>query len=275
MVPVVSNRPEAWLGRVFADGNRGGNHTVVVADGGTVAGPAAEAARLGVPDTAYVISRDSEEIVLRTFSPVEELAQCLQTSLAVLTALDVPVGAPQRVRHAGAQPLVVVREPDLTWAHETSPAAPDLEAVAKPSCLPVDLVPGTAPVVLRQARSRLHLRCADVDQLERLELASSDVLDLCAQFQIAGVVLWASSSSEERVRVFTSSLSGAEDSATGGAVLGVGILALDAGTRGDLSVRQGPPDPDRQGLLWLRLRDDGCVLLGGAVQSLMSGELLL
>jgi predicted PhzF superfamily epimerase YddE/YHI9 len=269
----VSSRAEAWLGRVFTDGDRGGNHTVVVANGNNVADPAAMAARLGVPDTAFVISRDNEEIVLRTFSPVEELAQCLQTSLAVLTALDVPVGAPQLVRHEGAQPLVVVREQDLTWAHEASPADPELEEVAQPSCTPVELAPGTRPVVLRQARSRLHLRCADVDQLERLELASSDVSDLCTRLQISGIVLSASSSTEERVRVFTSSLSGAEDNATGGAVLGVGILAFDAGTRGDLSVRQGPADPDRQGLLRLRLRDDGCVLLGGAVHSLMSGGL--
>lgn len=246
---------------------------MVVTDANDVADPARVAARLRVPDTAFVTSRDNEEIVLRTFSPVEELAQCLQTSLAVLTALNIPLGGPTVVRHEGGAPLVVLRESDITWAYESSPTPPELEEVTQPSFATIDLALATKPVVVRQARSRLHLRCADVAQLELLELAASDVLDLCSRLQISGIVFSAAGSTEERVRVFTSSLAGHEDNATGGAVLGVGILASADGTRGDRVVRQGPSDPDRQGLLRLRLQDDGRVLLGGTVHSLMSGGL--
>lgn len=267
----MSGPTTAWWGRVFADGPTGGNHTVVVTDPSGIRDRGALAARLDVPDTAFVSSTEGE-IVLRTFSPVEELAQCLQTSLAVLTALGVPLGEPRLVRHQHGEPLVVVREAEVTWAREAEPAPPDLEEVAQPSLARVDLASGSAPVVVRQARSRLHLRCADVAQLEGLELEPDHVLELCSRLGISGVVLSASGA-EERVRVFTTSLGGREDSATGGAVLGLGQLIAATGVRGDLRVRQGPTERHRQGALRLRVQDDGQVLLGGSVHSLMSGGL--
>ena len=117
----MSGPTTAWWGRVFADGPTGGNHTVVVTDPSGIRDRGALAARLDVPDTAFVSSTEGE-IVLRTFSPVEELAQCLQTSLAVLTALGVPLGEPRLVRHQHGEPLVVVREAEVTWAREAEPA---------------------------------------------------------------------------------------------------------------------------------------------------------
>ncbi|KOT90818.1 hypothetical protein ADK86_25095 [Streptomyces sp. NRRL F-5755] len=269
-------RGGAWWGRVFARGVTGGNHTAVVLPGTPVADPATAAAALGVPDTAFVTALDAGSVVLRTFSPVEELAQCLQTSLAVLTALDVPDRVPWRVRHERGEQLVVHREGQVSWARHEQGEPPELQECDWPGFVAVEPAARAQAVVLRQARSRIHLRCADAGRLEAARIRADDVLELCARTRTNGLVLSAPDGPGEwRVRVFTTSLSGAEDSATGGAVLGAGTLAALDGVRGDIRVRQGPRDPARQGHLLLRIEDDGQVLLGGAVTSLLSGRLML
>ncbi|MGW1597184.1 PhzF family phenazine biosynthesis protein [Streptomyces sp. NPDC002343] len=264
----------AWWGRVFTDGVRGGNHTAVVLPGTPVADPGTTAAALGVPDTAFVTAVEPGSVVLRTFSPVEELAQCLQTSLAVLTALDVPDRVPWRVRHEKGEQLLVHREGPVSWARHEQAGPPRLEETDWPRCAGRRPAGAAPAVILRQARSRVHLRCADAGQVEAADIRAGDVTELCARTRTNGLVLSAPDGPGAwRVRVFTTSLAGAEDSATGGAVLGVGTLAALDGTRGDIRVRQGPPDPDRQGHLRLRVEDDGHVLLGGTVVPLLTGRL--
>lgn len=265
-----------WWGRVFARGTTGGNHTVVVPLGRPVANPAAAAAALGVPDTAFITSFGPGRVVLRTFSPVEEIGQCLQTSLAVLTALDVPDRTPWHVRHERGEQLVVHREGPVTWARQEDAGPPELEEAEWPDFVRVDPALASRPVIIRQARSRIHLRCADAGQLAEATVHARDVVDLCARTRTNGLVLSAPVGTDEwRVRVFTTSLSGAEDSATGGAVQGVGVLAALDGTRGDIRVCQGPRDPARQGHLLLRVEDDGTVLLGGEVMTLLYGRPVL
>ncbi|MGW7576319.1 PhzF family phenazine biosynthesis protein [Streptomyces sp. NPDC054765] len=267
---------ETWWGRVFARGTTGGNHTVVVPPGLPVADLATSAEVLGVPDTAFITSVDSGSVVLRTFSPAEELGQCLQTSLAVLTALDVPDRTPWCVRHERGEQLVVHREGPISWARHVDTGPPELEKTDWPHFVHADPAYSAEPVIIRQSRSRIQLRCADAGQLTAIRIDAEDVLELCARTRTNGLVLSAPDGTDEwRVRVFTTSLSGAEDSATGGAVLGVGALAALDGIRGDIRVRQGPQDPTRQGHLLLRIMDDGAVLLGGEVTSLLSGRLML
>lgn len=264
---------EAWWGRVFADGDVGGNHTVVVLPGASVVSPAKVAARLAIPDTGFVTCAD-KEVVLRTFSPVEELNQCLQVSLAAVTALGVPEGVWCAVRHERGERLSVMREASLTWARHAVAKPPRLEPVAWPTFVAADPAAGQEPVIIRQARSRIHLRCAEADHVEAVEVVPRDVLRLCAENETFGVVLSApAGEGRQRVRVFTTSLAGKEDSATGGAVLGVGLLAAQDGARGDIRVVQGPPEPARQGHLRLRIENETGVLLGGEVTSLMTGKL--
>lgn len=94
-----------WWGRVFVDGVKGGNHTAILAPG-SVPDPAVSARRLGVPDTGIIDASDKEGVSLRTYSPVEELAQCIQTSLAAIVALDLPSGRSYNVRHPTSESLV-------------------------------------------------------------------------------------------------------------------------------------------------------------------------
>ncbi len=267
-----------WWCRVFVSGTRGGNHTAVVLPGTTGTDPAALAAlatALDVPDTGFVLEATAERAVLRTFSPVEELAHCVQTSLAAVVALGVAEGTTHRVRHLAGEELTVHREGPVVWARPGT-ARPRLEESAWPDLVRADPDPDRPPVVLRQARSRLHLGCADAGQLASLDIAARDVLALCEATGTNGLVLSAPGGGDaRRVRVFTTSLAGSEDSATGGAVLGLGQIEAHHGVRGDLTVLQGPADPARQGHLRLRLAGADDVLLGGEVLPLARGTLEL
>lgn len=269
-------RPALWWGRVFTADGRGGNHTAMVLPGTAVPDLAAVAVALNVPDTGFVIESGPGGAVLRTFSPVEELAQCVQTSLAAVVALNCPEGTPYRIRHVAGEELVVHREGPVCWAHAGDGARPQVQEAAWPEFVRADADPDRPPVVLRQARSRLHLSCADAGQLIALDISTRDVLALCAATRTNGLVLSApTAEGGRRVRVFTTSLAGAEDSSTGGAVLGVGLIEAQHGVRGDLRVVQGPRDPARQGHLRLRLAGEDDVLLGGEVLPLTRGSLEL
>jgi predicted PhzF superfamily epimerase YddE/YHI9 len=216
-------------------------------------------------------------VTLRTYTPVEEVAQCWQTSLAVPVALSAPEKTRWRVRHERGDELLVHREGSTCWARLAEPREPVTESSDWPTFAHAAPASdgGPAAQVLREVRSRLYLRCADAAELAALELTPADVLRLCARSRTNGLVLSASQpDGTVRVRVFTTSLGGHEDSATGGAVLGVGLLAAGRGVRGNLVVRQGPPDPARQGYLRLRLDSDTRVVLGGDVLPLMRGRLV-
>lgn len=259
-----------WWGRVFVRGVSGGNHTAVVGPG-AVPDPAGTARRLGVPDTAVVGAVDGDLIRLRTFSPVEELAQCLQASLAVVVALGLPAGRSYDVRHPRGEPLRVEREDSVVWACEQSPVPHgDDVGIELPSWLSDQLA--SAPAVRTgQGRPRLLVRCSD-DDVASAVVERSAVRALCAREGVNGLVLFAHQEQTVRVRVFTTSLNGAEDRATGGAVLAVGAALRREGVQGELAVRQGGPDAEDQG--HLRLRIDQEVVLGGEVLTLARGRLV-
>jgi predicted PhzF superfamily epimerase YddE/YHI9 len=265
------------LGRVFAEEGRGGNQTAIVwpDDGLDLA---ACARTLAVPDAGFVVHDDGDEVVLRTFSPFEELAQCLQASLAVVTARGhtrpPTADAPVRVRHERGEPVLVYRDAAVTWAYEEGGAMPDFEPVPLPAPLDGAVTGASAPIVLRQARSRLHLRFSTASQVEAVVLGREEVLAACSLSKTFGVVLSAPAGvGVQRIRVFTTSLDGAEDKATGGAVLGVARLLATQGHRGDVAMVQGRPGfAEDQGFLRARMTDNA-VLIGGKVTALMSGNL--
>lgn len=259
-----------WFGRVFGAGDVGGNHTAIVGTGFDVARAPILAKRIGVPDTGFVTVLRDGYVAMRTYSPYEELAQCFQTSLAVLSALDVHDGEVWTVKHESGDALLIARQGTMTWAVLPHEARPVLEPLRIPLSIPGI---GTA-TILRQARSRLHIRLDDLDDVDRVDLTPGQVLGLCADHQVSGVVVSSPViDGEVRVRAFTSSLGGAEDSATGGAVTGVGVLESVDGIIGDVIATQGPNDPTRQGRLGLRLRGAYDVDLGGEVRTILEGDI--
>ena len=256
-----------WIGRVFLRSGHGGNYTGVVR-GETVA-PAALAAALGFPDTAFIGEHAGREVTVRTYSPHEELATCLQTSLAVPVALGAGGGETWRVRHpAGPLEVRVEKGPAglRCWVTDTG-------TDGEPE--PVSDLPGwlrTARVSrLRQGRSRLYAQLPDITAVPA-SFGAADVLQACHAHACTAVVFYAPAGEAVRTRVFTTSLGGREDSATGGAAAGVGALLARDGRTGQVDVLQGPEDANRQGYLYLNL--DGRMEVGGDVQPLLSGEAL-
>lgn len=265
-----------WLGRVFChgeSGESGGNHTAILPEGAE--NPAAAAEALGFPDTAFVVGRDARTVRVRTFSPVEELALCLQTSLATPLAFGADHGEKWEVVHpAGALTISVERASQrlICWAHD--PQGPPGHAE------PVDDLPrwarptGSREVVrLAQARSRLYLEMTDVDGF--VPPSPDAVTEVCRAHGCTGLVCFAPiTDTSVRVRVFTTSLGGREDSATGGAALGVGTLLGRAGRSGRIEITQGPSDPFAQSRLLLDLDGmDGDLRVGGQVRPLLTGRM--
>ena len=251
--------------RVFGDSDRGGNPTGVVRR--PCADPAATAAALGHPDTAFVQASSHRRVDVRTFSPVEELAQCLQASLAVPVALGAAAGEHWHVRHPAGTLDVSYDHQDgrlLGWIRDTDVAG-DPESVHG---LPPWCPPGEA-VRLPQGRPRLYLRVPDPGIVPVPD--PREVLDLCHAYRCTALVLHSvpppaegpTAGSAVRARVFTRSLAGHEDVATGGAAAGIGAILSGLGVRGTVTVVQGPAEPERQGRLYLRLGADRH--LGGEV----------
>jgi predicted PhzF superfamily epimerase YddE/YHI9 len=225
------------------------------------------AAQLDVPDTGFVVGEDGGELTLRSFSPVEELAQCVQTSLAAAVAADVPVGRTATIRHASGHALEVRREEDgRVWAEDPGAAAE--------GPTPADSVRGRKAVRLGSARPRAFMELTSNEELERLVLPPEKALALCRQADANGFVAYFVSRAAVRARVFTTSLGGREDRATGGAVLALGWLLARAGHRGEIEVLQGTGPAEGRGFLRLRLESDR-VQVGGLVQPLVVGELAL
>lgn len=248
---------KVWEGRVFSRDGFGGNATGLVDADVPAAERQSLAMRLGYPDTAFVVSREVDasgrpRVMLRTHSPVEEITLCIQTSLAAPVALGARAGEIWQVDHAGGSLNIRVDEGPVVWASLLEPAGqlPPLELIGLPRRL-ADRLGAATGTVVRTARPRLYVLDLAPRQLEQLYIAPDEVLALCADLRINGLVIAAWQAHDElRVRVFTTSLSGREDAATGGAVLEAGRLLRDMGAPETVHVTQGSGD-DRG---YLRLR---------------------
>lgn len=253
-----------WVGRVFVRDGHGGNHTGVVLDG--CAEPARLAATLDFPDTTFVQERSGRSVTVRTFSPHEKLAQCLQTTLATPVALGAMDGESWQVRHpAGLLRVQVELATDgwLWWGL-------DIDATGEPRRV-TDLPGWLSTEVYRvpQGRSRLYARVPDVDDLPTFDAA--DVRAVCRAHDCTAVVFFAEPSEGTlRTRVFTTSLGGMEDIATGGAVAGVGALLAREHHNKLIDVIQGSEEPALQGNLLLSLGKERQI--GGRVLPLFTGR---
>lgn len=257
-----------WWGRVFVDGVKGGNHTAILAPG-SVPDPAVSARRLGVPDTGIIDASDEEGVSLRTYSPVEELAQCIQTSLAAIVALDLPSGRSYNVRHPTSESLCVEREGSMVWARYRSLEADGTTEASKAPRWVTEQIGQADAVRAGRVRTRLLVRCDDIVALSRAVIPAESVRMLCAATNLHGLVLYGVDGEGVRVRVFTTSLAGAEDVATGGAVLAVAGRLREEGARGEIAIRQGGADKTQHG--YFRVRIDDGIALGGEVLTLARG----
>jgi predicted PhzF superfamily epimerase YddE/YHI9 len=260
---------QIWLGRVFGRRDRGGNHTAVLSD--LPEDPGGVAASLGFPDSAFVVDHHDRAATVRTFSPPEELAQCLQTALAIPVALGAGHGQTWQVRHpAGPLSIRTERDPDgwTCWARDDDTTSGEPQQVHDLPAWVRASGPRSA-VRLAQGRSRLYVELDDMAASRPPDPAQAR--ELCAAHDCTAVVFFApTGDASVRTRVFTTSLGGREDVATGGAAAGVGALLARRGWHGRVQVVQGPEDSSRQGHLVLHLDRERHV--GGQVHPLLTGR---
>lgn len=260
---------DIWLGRVFGKDGYGGNHTAVVLQDHP--SPAVAARTLGFPDSAFVTHRAEREASVRTFSPHEELAQCLQAALATPVALGAQNGQTWRVRQPAGE-LLINAEREIhgwrCWAQEQHGGAHSPE--------PVDDLPTWFAALrprfvarMHQGRSRLYAALDRVDELVPPDPA--DLRKVCTAHRCSGVVFYDTAAPDRvRARVFPASLAYREDSATGGAAAGIAAILRQQGRTGIVPVLQGPTEEARQGHLLMRIGDT--VHVGGRVQPLLTGR---
>lgn len=124
-------------------------------------------------------------------------------------------------------------------------------------------------------RRRVFLPVPLAEELDSIDIAPDVVLNICRSLKINGVVLFARlNASRLRCRVFTTSLGGHEDAATGGAVLGLSDYdrCFKLGLENVIQVDQGRLGAANRGTFFLRREmDAGPVWLGGRADVLVSG----
>lgn len=266
--------------RVFAGDGALGNTTGVV---GVGAGEprealARQAALLGYPDTAFVDTAFvAAGLRVDSFSPFEELRFCTQTLLATEVVLraegTLAPGEPLTARTL-AGTVQVQRYPDgVAYVGLPEEIA---TARAPRAGLPV---PGPAqlagPLVIDTGRARAYCLLPE-EEIESVAVSPDAVRAYCAAEGVSGLCLTARRpDGSARLRVFTMSLDGAEDSGTGGAAGGVLAYWRRLGVPAPpvLAVHQGSGGPQARGELLVRTLDGGGTAVGGRVVPVASGRL--
>jgi predicted PhzF superfamily epimerase YddE/YHI9 len=238
---------EAHVLAVFCGGDAAGNPTGVIRGAFDDREAQALATKLGLPDTAFV-SGDS----IRFYSPSEPLTVCYQALLAAAHVL----GRSTRFQLADRELDVELAE-DLAWVVTPRAAIVDRGTVATPW--------GDEARVLDAGRKRAYA-LVSAAQLDSLHLLPDVALNWLRGNELSGLCLLARGDDSLRMRVFTTSLAGHEDVATGGAVAALPTL-LDQD--GPFTIVQGTA---RRGVLHVQTRTND-VLVGGRVEPLISGTL--
>jgi PhzF family phenazine biosynthesis protein len=270
--------------RVFVGDDALGNATGVVSV--HAAEPresmAGNARLLGYPDTAFVLANDAE-VVVHSFSPFEEMRFCTQTLLATEAVWratgQLAAGEPLLARTPGGTVRVVRHddEPGGSVAYVDLPER-DHTTRAPRGRLPLaDRLLIADPLVVDTGRARVYCLLPE-ELIESVTLTPDTVRAFCADEDVSGLCLLAVRPGDGvRLRVFTMSLDGAEDAATGGAAGGVPIygqhLGLPLDTAAVLNVHQGFGGPQTRGELRVRPLPDGGFAVGGRVVPVSVGRL--
>lgn len=250
----------AWIATVFGGEGAVGNPTGVVRLDGELE-PArcqAIAARLGAPDTVFYWPAGEQRFHARFYSPSEAMSVCYQA----LIAAGRIVGAPVTTFACSDRELIVEHGGPLGW-------------VRTPSALierqgTVDVPGGLTGDVVSTGRRRAYA-WVSAEGLERYALAASDALAWLQARALSGLCLvHEAGPGALSMRVFTTSLEGREDVATGGAAAGLPALL---GREGSWTVHQGIGPAHRRGLLQLGADVQG-TRVGGHCEIVLEGALV-
>lgn len=254
--------PNFYFATVFGAPDCVGNPTAVVL--GEPAAPHQEiAARLGTPDTVFITPEKGRAgWATRVFSPGMELTMCFQGILAADAALRLTSGedAKDTVFNTQVGPVQAGDVPDVRdgfrWVKfpkermQKLPPVVSLEEFARAHGAVARDVS-----CLSTGRVRAYGRLRSVEELDELVLPPQEVLRFCVRQRVDGLCFVALAADHVRIRVFTTSLDGNEDIATGGAVCGLAMYLEMLGdappTQPYWTVRQGSGSARRRGKLYL------------------------
>jgi PhzF family phenazine biosynthesis protein len=269
---------DVWWVNAFVGPAAGGNSTcVVLEEFESSAAERAEIARsLRAPDTAFLSRTPSDGWAVRFFSPEEgEMAFCGQALVAAHAVLRA-LGAARREQPVALSTSVGVVttkahpvEADVSWF---AVARDNVRVVGKPD--PAKLLPfdtRAEAVIVDSGRARLYRALSRSEALASIAIEPDVVLRVCADLEVKGICFYARASGPMvALRVFTVSLAGHEDAATGGAVLGLSALLPP----GDWTIEQGHGRALNRGLLRLHAPPGSAeVAVGGAAEIVARGTL--
>lgn len=273
-----------WLARVYYNDGISGNLTGVILRDTPLAPEhlQATATRLSLPDTAFAWPGPDGIPIHRSYSPYEELRFCTQALLAtaaVQAALQgSSTGSFQYDTRVGRIPVWAEQE-GLWWLQATPDPArafPDTTEVLRRLGLDERMMADPIAVT-GVGRRRLYIPLGSTYDLYSVAMARGAVMQTCMDYQLTGVCLFVVvNPARIALRVFTTSLGGAEDAATGGAALG--ILGYDRlhplHLEEVITVEQGHVDRPQRGCLFIQRPVSGHeARLGGFVDALMRGTL--
>ncbi|MET0287804.1 MAG: PhzF family phenazine biosynthesis protein [Polyangiales bacterium] len=240
---------DAQLLAVFCEGDAAGSPTAVLRGVFDDHQAQALATKLGLPATAFVAGER-----VRFYSPSESLTVCYQALLAAAHVLGAP-----RTRFALIdRELEVELDGERAWVISARDSVIDGGDVRTPW--------GDDARVFDTGRKRAYARMS-LAQLDSLQLLPDVAFNWLRASGLSGLCLLARDGETLRMRVFTTSLEGHEDVATGGAAAALpALLEHD----GPFTIVQGVA---RRGMLHVKTRGDD-VLVGGRVEPLLRGSLL-
>jgi PhzF family phenazine biosynthesis protein len=278
---------EFWQAAVFCDRGAAGNATGIIFDRNRTNDKHSQrmAQLLGFPDTVFLdLSADSGEWNTRTFSPSEKISFCVQTLLGAHTVLRRKSGesiTESKFRTAGRSVSVETdpQRPEVAWLtmpqHDIVVSG---EVVDLSSAITVS--ESQYPAYIVDAGRKRVYSLVPPPALESTVAEPARVQRCCEERKIHGICLF--SLTQRNViasRVFTTSLDGREDVATGGAVAGMFSYLERIGKTLDFhnvwTVHQGVGPDHARGTIYARRKSNAKdVSVGGAVKLLVHGELV-
>lgn len=275
---------DVWLYQVYGSSVASGNPTGIVLcrDAWSHEEMQRVASRLGYPDTGFV-TLAGDSISMLSFSPTEELAFCSQTTLA-LGAMLVRTGLigdwhqVQVKCAAGDVTLERAAAAGRFWAHLTIPQdIARVDSSALRNLLRLREVECGPQFVIGFGRRRAYMSVPSASRLYSLAPSPVDVMEYCRSAGVNGICVFVEEAGLIKIRIFTTSLLGAEDASTGGAVAALPLYfeALnEESSEAAWLVDQGSGAPTNRGRLYLRrLKGRGNVAVGGDTAPTSSGRL--
>lgn len=219
---------------------------------------------LGYPDTVFLgVARGGSAWIADAYSPAEMLEFCVQGLLgaaAVLRHSGRASGPVEFVTNRGR--YRVYRDAnDMEWLH--LPKSMFLRDMIKVNERELSSYGEGKAILIEAGRRRIFLNAGTERALCQIRIGPERVTDILRSYDINGLCFYAPNESGAAMRVFTSSLSGREDNATGGAAASLALL-LSPNSDRILQIEQGSGAPTGRGLLFAK-RSENDLFVGGYV----------